>query len=92
MRRDEWCLEYFAEEAEYSELYRKPSMQACDGGTDQLWFYEDDVVKHVQSSLCIELTGKNLTEVFMNTCDQENGNQVWKWRKRQTIVGDGQPM
>jgi hypothetical protein len=88
LRRDEWCLDYSEGQAGIGKndtLF----MLTCDRSELQKWSYKDDLLRHIASGLCIELA-PDKNGVFMHACDKNNVNQIWRWRRRELIVGDGQ--
>jgi hypothetical protein len=88
LRRDEWCLEYTEGQEGIGKSGKLFSLK-CNQTEFQKWSYKDDLLIHTQSNLCIELASDK-KGVLMHVCDRGNVNQIWRWRKREKIVGDGE--
>ncbi|CAF1013872.1 unnamed protein product [Rotaria sp. Silwood1] len=79
VRREEKCLDYPG--GHLREPNRIVSMTCHSMQGNQMWFYEDDMIRHA-SGYCIELSAINYKDICMNTCDPLNPFQKWSWKKR----------
>jgi hypothetical protein len=84
IRRDPFCFDYNFKRTDLldsSKIYLYSCKQPADL-TFQKWSFENSLIKHLDTGLCMELHTSNHELISLKTCNSTNKYQQWTWPKR----------
>jgi hypothetical protein len=82
IRKDDECMDHNKDQVEISQRDRIVTWYCHgDNGPYQKWAFEKNMIRHVNSSRCMELLNDANHSLVMRTCDEKNENQLWQWIK-----------
>jgi hypothetical protein len=82
IRTDSGCFDYNKDQTQITQK-DKIVVWYChgDNGPYQRWTYENGMMRHLNSSQCVELQKDLNHSLVMRNCDSKNKYQQWKWSK-----------
>jgi hypothetical protein len=83
IQKDAICMDFNPDRKDQSERNKIFTWPCHEDGVYQKFTYENRMIKHLDTSLCIEVSENNHEMLFMKPCDQMNKFQKWKWAKRE---------
>jgi hypothetical protein len=84
IQKDPLCIDYNKYRTDIADKTRVYTYNCNREGAFpfQKWSFENGLLKHVSTSLCLELNSTHHEFLNMRECDVKNKYQRWNWSKR----------